>query len=150
MDETASKSYVEHLEFLDAKAKKKVRERNALPPSISWKNEKDVEALTNNQLKMYLKQRDLKISGSMADFTRRVASHARGKTTQFQNPSHLIPMERTHTSKSHLKYFLCLRKTSNTQIRYEITNAGRKQGRGGGGLTLILSVGEGRLKLIST
>ena len=76
MDETACKSYVEHLEFLDAKAKKKVRERNALPSNIAWKNEKDVEALTN-QPKMYLKQRDLKISGSMADFTKRVVSHAR-------------------------------------------------------------------------
>jgi len=32
--------------------KKKVRERNALRSNISWKNEKDVEALTNNQLKM--------------------------------------------------------------------------------------------------
>ena len=31
---------------------------------------------------MYLKQRDLKIGGSMADFTKRVVSHARGKTTQ--------------------------------------------------------------------
>ena len=76
VDETACKSYVEHLEFLDAKAKKKVRERNALPSNIAWKNEKDVEALTN-QPKMYLKQRDLKISGSMADFTKRVVSHAR-------------------------------------------------------------------------
>ena len=37
-----------------------------------------MEALTNNQLKMYLKQRDLKISGIMADFTKRVvSSHAR-------------------------------------------------------------------------
>ena len=63
MDETACKSYVEHLEFLDTKAKKKVRERNALPSNVSWKNEKDVEALTNNQLKMYLKQHGLKIIG---------------------------------------------------------------------------------------
>ena len=48
VDETACKSHVEHLEFLDAKAKKRGRERNALPSNISWKNEKDVEALTNN------------------------------------------------------------------------------------------------------
>ena len=77
MDETACKSYVEHLEFFDAKAKERVRERNALPSNISWKNEKDVEALTNNQLKMYLKQHGLKISGSKADLTKRVLSHAR-------------------------------------------------------------------------
>ena len=79
---------------------------------------------------MYLKQRGLKKSGSMADFTKRVVSHARGnpsrdvledeelitrvKTTQFQNQSQVIKMERTHTLKSHLKYVLCLMKTSNT------------------------------------
>ena len=36
----ACKSYVEHLEFLDAKAKKIVRERNTLPSNVSWKSEK--------------------------------------------------------------------------------------------------------------
>ena len=41
--------------------------------SISWKNEKDVEALTNNQLKMYLKRHGLKISGSKADLTKHAA-----------------------------------------------------------------------------
>ena len=39
------KRYVEHLEFLDAKAKKRIRERNTRPSNISWKNEKDVKAL---------------------------------------------------------------------------------------------------------
>jgi len=76
--ETACKSYVEHLEFLGAKAKKRVRERNILLSNISWRNEKDVEALTNNQLKMYLKQHGLKISGSKADLTKRVLTYARG------------------------------------------------------------------------
>ena len=70
MDETACKMYVEHLEFLDAKAKKRARERNALRSNISWKNDKDVEALTNTQLKMYLKQHGLKISGRKADLTK--------------------------------------------------------------------------------
>ena len=105
MDETACKSYVEHLEFLDAKAQKRVRERNALPSNISWKNEKDVEALTNNQLKMYLKQHGLKISGSKADLTNEFsASHVE----MLQRCSE--DKERTHTLKSHLKYFLSLRK----------------------------------------
>ena len=122
MHETARKSYVEHLEYLDVKVKKRVRERSALLSNISWKNEKDVEALTNNQLKMYLKQRGLKISGSMADFTERVVSHARGNASrvvledeEFNNSCEEgDTMVRTHTLKSHLKYFLCLRKTSNT------------------------------------
>ena len=81
-DETACKSHHEHLEFLDVKAKKRVRERNALPSNFSWKNEKDVEALTNNQVKMYLKQHGLKISGSKADLTKRVLSHSRGNAAK--------------------------------------------------------------------
>ena len=82
VDETACKSYVEHLELLDAKAKKRVKERNALPSNISWKNEKDVEALTNNRLKMYLQQHGLNISGSKADLTKLVLSHARGNAAR--------------------------------------------------------------------
>ena len=82
VDETACKSYVEHLEFLDAKAKKRVKERSALPSNSSWKNEKDVEALTNNRLKMYLQQHGLKISGSKADLTKLVLSHARGNAAR--------------------------------------------------------------------
>ena len=78
VDETACKMYVEHLEFLDGKAKKRARERNTLPSNISWKNEKDVEALTNSQLKMYLKQHGLKITGRKADLTKQVLSHTRG------------------------------------------------------------------------
>ena len=70
VDETACKMYIQHLEFLDAKAKKRARERDTLPSNISWKNEKDVEALTNNQLKMYLKQHGLKISGRKPDLTK--------------------------------------------------------------------------------
>ena len=62
--------------------KKRARERNTLPSNISWKNEKDVEALTNNQLKMYLKQHGLKISGRKADLTKRVLSHARGNAAR--------------------------------------------------------------------
>ena len=77
VDETACKSYVQHLEFLDAKAKKRVRERNTLP-LISWTIEKDVKALTNKLLKMYLKQKGLKISGSKAELIDRVLTHARG------------------------------------------------------------------------
>ena len=77
MDETACKSYVQHLEFLDAKAKKRVRERNTLP-LISWTIEKYVKALTNKLLKMYLKQKGLKISGSKAELIDRVLTHARG------------------------------------------------------------------------
>jgi len=40
-------------------------------------NETDMEALTNNQQKMYLKQHGLKISGIKAELTNRILSHAR-------------------------------------------------------------------------
>jgi len=36
-----------------------------------------MEALTNNQQRMYLKQHVLKLSGSKANLTKRVLSHAR-------------------------------------------------------------------------
>jgi len=88
-----------------------------------------MEALTNNRLKMYLKQHGLKISGSKADLTKRVLSHARENTARdvledeefyksceddtTSESDQVIPMGRTHTLKSNLKYFLCLRKTSN-------------------------------------
>ena len=41
-----------------------------------------MEALTNNPLKMYLKQHGPKISGSKADLTKRVLSHARGNAAR--------------------------------------------------------------------
>ena len=74
---------------MGAKAKKGVRERNTLPSNISWKNQKDVDALTNNQLKMYFETRwsqdnGLKISGSKADLTKRVlSSHARRNAARY-------------------------------------------------------------------
>jgi len=41
-----------------------------------------MEALTNSQLKMYLKQRCLRKIGSKADLTKRVLSHARENTAR--------------------------------------------------------------------
>ena len=46
--------------------------------SIVIKHVKDVKALTNKLLKMYLKQKGLKISGSKAELIDRVLTHARG------------------------------------------------------------------------
>ena len=68
---------------------------------------------------MYLKQHGLKIRGSKAD-NEFSATHVemlpemfwnmkylitRVKTTQLQNQSQVILMERTHALESHLKYF---------------------------------------------
>ena len=76
VDKTACKSYLQRLEFLNAKSRKRVRESNTVP-IISWAIEKDVKALTNKQLKMYLKQKGLKISGNKAELIHRVLTHAR-------------------------------------------------------------------------
>ena len=110
--------------------KKSVRERNALPSNIYSKNEKDVEALTNNQLKMYLKQHGLKISGSKADLTKPVLSHVRIKAardvledeefnksceddTTSESESSDSDGENSYVEES-FEVILCLRKTSNT------------------------------------
>ena len=95
-----------------------------------------------------MKQHGLKISGSKADLTKRVVlSHARENAArdvleveEFNNSCEddtTLESESSDSSgensyiEDHLKYLLCLRKTSNTQIRYEGTNARGKQGRGG-------------------
>ena len=57
---------VQHLHPLNVKSRKRVRERNTLS-LISCAIEKDVKALTNEQLKMYLKRKCLKKSGSKAE-----------------------------------------------------------------------------------
>ena len=51
---------------------------NHTPPLISWTTGKDVKALTNKLLEMYLKQKGPKISGSKAELIDGVLTHARG------------------------------------------------------------------------
>ena len=94
-------------------------------------NETDMEALTNNQLKMYLKQHDLKISGSEADLTKRVLSHAR------ENAARDVLEDE--------EFYSC---EDDTTSESESSDSDGENQWGGGGLTLILSVGERRLKLI--
>ena len=98
--------------------------------------------------------------GSKADKTKRVVSHARGNAArdvledEFKNSCEDDTTLEAESSDSNgentyveelFEVLLCLRKTSNTKSKYEGNIAGRKQGRGG--LTLTLSVGEGRLQL---
>ena len=47
------------------KAKKREAERNTLP-DINWKEEDEVKSLTARQIKIYLKQNNLPVSGSKA------------------------------------------------------------------------------------
>ena len=91
-----------------------------------------MEALTNNQLKMYLKQHGLKISGNKADLTKRVVSHARRNAArdvledeEFNNSCEDDTTSESKSSDSDgentcveesfvMNYVLCLRKTSST------------------------------------
>ena len=88
-----------------------------------------MEALTNNQLKMCLKQHGLKTSGSKADLTKRVVTHARGNATrnvledEFNNSCEDDTTSETESSDSNgentyveesFEVLSCLRKTSNT------------------------------------
>ena len=77
VDKTTCKSYIQYLEFLDAKSIKRVRVKNSLLLT-SWTIEKDVKTLTAQQLEMYLRQKGFKISGSKAELIDRVLTHARG------------------------------------------------------------------------
>ena len=65
VDEITLKSFVQHLEFLALKAQKREAERNTFP-DINWKEENEVKSLTARQIKIYLKQNNLRVSGSKA------------------------------------------------------------------------------------
>ena len=79
MDKTACKNYVQHLGFFNAKARKRVRERNTLP-LISWTIEtKGVKLSAYQQgAENVSKAKSLKISESKAELIDRVLTHARG------------------------------------------------------------------------
>ena len=65
VDEITRKSFVQHREFLALKAQKREAERSTLP-DINWKEENEVKSLTARQIKIYLKQNNLHVSGSKA------------------------------------------------------------------------------------
>ena len=60
VDEITLKSFVQHREFLALKAQK-----------INWKEENEVKSLTVRQIKIYLKQNNLYVSGSKAELVAR-------------------------------------------------------------------------------
>ena len=112
-------------------------------------NETDVEALTNSQLKKYLKLHGLKISGSKADLTKRVLSHARENAardvledeefynsceddTTSESESSDSDGENSYVEESFEVLFVPEEDIQHV-IRHEGTNVGRKQGMGGGG-----------------
>ena len=60
------------------KADKRNLERNTIPKDICWESRDDVERLTNKQLRLYLRQEGLMVSGNRAQLVERILKHADG------------------------------------------------------------------------
>ena len=78
IDESSCRGYLQHLEFLALKADKRNLERNTIPEDICWESRDDVERLTNKQLRLYLRQEGLMVSGNKAHLVERILKHADG------------------------------------------------------------------------
>ena len=74
--------YLQHLEFLALKADKRNLERNTIPEDICWESRDDVERLTNKQLRLYLRQEGLMVSGNKAQLVERILKHADGSVAR--------------------------------------------------------------------
>ena len=70
------------LEFLALKTDKRNLERNTIPEDICWESRDDVERLTNKQLRLYLRQEGLMVSGNKAQLVERILKHADGSVAR--------------------------------------------------------------------
>ena len=82
IDESSDRRYLQHLEFLAVKADKRNPERNTIPEDICWESRDDVERLTNKQLRLYLRQEGLMVSGNKAQLVERILKHADGSVAR--------------------------------------------------------------------
>ena len=64
------------------KADKRNLERNTIPEDICWESRDDVERLTNKQLRLYLRQEGLMVSGNKAQLVERILKHADGSVAR--------------------------------------------------------------------
>ena len=64
------------LEFLALKADKRNLERNTIQEDICWEIRDDIERLTNKELRLYLRQEGLMVSGNKAQLVERILKHA--------------------------------------------------------------------------
>ena len=80
IDVNSCNHIIEHQKFLAMKAKKRATERNKLP-DINWSDEVEVNSMSANKLKLYLKEHGLPVSGRKAALVARVlgAGEAQGK-----------------------------------------------------------------------
>ena len=82
IDESSCRRYLQHLEFLALKADKRNLERNTIPEDICWESRDDVERMTNKQLRLYLRQEGLMVSGNKAQLVERILKHADGSVAR--------------------------------------------------------------------
>ena len=82
IDESYCRRYLQHLEFLALKADKRNLERNTIPEDICWESSDDVERLTNKQLRLYLRQEGLMVSGNKAQLVQRILKHTDGSVAR--------------------------------------------------------------------
>ena len=82
IDESSCRRYLQHLEFLALKADKRNLERNTIPEDICWESRDNVERLTNKQLRLYLRQEGLMVSGNKAQLVERILKHADGSVAR--------------------------------------------------------------------
>ena len=82
IDESSCRRYLQHLEFLALKADKRNTERNTIPEDICWESIDDVERLTNKQLRLYLRQEGLMVSGNKVQLVERILEHADGSVAR--------------------------------------------------------------------
>ena len=68
--------------FLSLKADKRNLVRNTIPEDICWESRDDVERLTNKQLRLYLRQEGLMVSGNKARLVERILKHAYGSVVR--------------------------------------------------------------------
>jgi len=78
IDESSCRRYLQYLEFLALKENKRNLERNTIPEDICWESRDDVERLTNKQLRLYLRQESLMVSGNKAQLVERILKHVDG------------------------------------------------------------------------
>ena len=83
IDESSCRRYLQHLEFLALKADKRNLERNTIPEAdICWESRDDVARLTNKQLRLYLRQEGLTVSGNKAQLVEGILKHADGSVAR--------------------------------------------------------------------
>ncbi|CAH3175774.1 unnamed protein product [Porites lobata] len=99
VDEITLKSFVQHREFLALKAQKREAERNTIP-DVNWKEENEVKSLRARQIKIYLKQNNLQVSGRKAALVVRALDFSHTGTRNNERYRNLLLKQFIHANDS--------------------------------------------------